>query len=150
MNTPPGFTASHPALRSYAARHGIAPSSFRADGRVTLSFDRRYRIELRPGPDGRIITAARLLYLHELAPATADEVLLRLATAAAGLMREHGPGLCINEQEGSVLLQQLLPATLDVAGLEQALAHFINVLAFWGRTSAREAGAGAGQGGRSH
>ena len=150
MSTSAGFMASHPAVRAYAVRHGIDPSSFRADGRVTLSFDRRYRVQLRPGPDGRIIACARLLYMNELSPATADEVLMQLAKAAAALMRDHGPGLCIDDNEGALLVQQLLPGSLQPAELEEALASFVNVLAFWVRVSAREAGAGAALGGRPH
>lgn len=150
MSTSPGFMASHPAVRAYAVRHGIDPSSFRADGRVTLSFDRRYRVQLRPGPDGRILATARLLYLSDLSPATADEILMQLAKAAAALMREHGPGLCIDHNERALLVQQMLSGSLDAAELEESLAGFVNVLAFWVRVSAREAGADAAPGGRAH
>jgi hypothetical protein len=150
MTTSTGFAASHPAIRAYASSHGVDASSFRQDGRVTLSFDRRYRVQLRPGPDGRVIVSTRLLDLGELSPVTANEVLLRLGMAAGGMLRDHGCGLCIDEQEGSLLLMQLLPASLDLASLEEALAEFVNVQAFWTRLSAREAGIGLAPGRSDH
>ena len=42
------------------------------------------------------------------------------------------------------------PTGSDATELEEALAGFVNVLAFWVRVSAREAGAGSIPGGRAH
>lgn len=134
-----GLAAAHPAVRAYAQRNGIDASAFREDGRITLTIDERYRVQLRAAADGRLALSSLLLDLGQLAGPRVDAILQRLATWAAGMMRDHASALALDEAAQALLLQQELAASSDVAALESELADFVNVLAFWVRTCAREA-----------
>jgi len=65
---------------------------------------------------------------------------LRLASLATGTLREHAPGLCVDEEEQALLLQVQLPATTDAEQLEAQLAQFVNVWAFWRHACLQETG----------
>ena len=125
-----GASAAHPALAGYAQRHGLSLGAFRTDGRLTLRFDRRHRLQIRPAANGRIAFAARLMDLSARA-LDVEQTLLHLAAMGAGLLRDHAAGLCVDEAEQTVVLQQVLPSDADVALLESELAAFVNTLAFW-------------------
>jgi hypothetical protein len=135
-----GAHAAHPTVRSYAATLGLGPAEFRGDGRLVLSVDEQYRVTLRPGPDGRIVMSCGLMDLGAYPVAAADALLVRLGTWAAGLLREHGSGLAIDPGGTRLVLQQILPASCDLASLQAEVEDFINVLSFWSRTCEREAG----------
>lgn len=133
-----GMNAAHPAVRAYAQRNGIDAGAFREDGRVTLTIDERYRVQLRAAADGRLALSSLLLDLGQLPAPRVDATLQRLAIWAAGMMRDHASALAVDEAAQALLLQQELAAGTDVAALESELADFVNVLAFWARTCARE------------
>lgn len=134
-----GLNAAHPAVRAYAQRNGIEAGAFHEDGRLTLTIDDRYRVQLRTAADGRLALSSLLLDLGQLAAPRVDATLQRLAVWAAGMLRDHASALALDEAAQALLLQQELAAGADVAALESELADFVNVLAFWVRTCAREA-----------
>ncbi len=138
--TPTGRDRAHAAVRAYALRHRLDPSAFRSDGRVMLDIDGKLRVMVQPAADNRIALTTRLLNLDTLSREARDPVLLRLATLATGTLREHAPGLCIDEEEQALLLQAQLPATTDADQMETQLAQFVNVWAFWRHACAQEAG----------
>jgi hypothetical protein len=138
-----GQNAAHPAVRAYAQRNGIDASAFREDGRVTLTIDDRFRVQLRAAADGRLALSSLLLDLGQLAAPRVDATLQRLAIWAAGMMRDHASALAVDEGAQALLLQQELAANTDLAALESELADFVNVLAFWVSTCARETAAAA-------
>lgn len=138
--TATGRDRAHAAVRAYALRHRLDASAFRSDGRVALDFDGRYRVTVQPAADNRIALTSRLVSLDTLSREAREQVLVRLVYLATGMMREHAPGLCIDDREESLLLQQLVPSTTDADQLEAQLAQFVNVLAFWNHACAHEAG----------
>lgn len=144
MPSPTGLSAAHPALAAYATRHRLDPAAFRSDGRITLQFDGRYRIQLRPAADGRIAITARLQDLAGRPAAQVEDALQRLAVFGSGLLREHASSLCIDGADDALMLQQVVPASADADLLEAEIAAFVNALSLWTRVCARElAGAAA-------
>lgn len=138
----------HPAVRAYAARHGIPPEAFRSDGRMALTFDEAYRVQVRPAAQGQLALTARLLDLEGWPAPAVDELLLKVCALGCGLARLHAPGLTLDGSTRALQLQQLLPATTSVETLERELGDFVNVLAFWHRICTEEAAraqAGLGQ-----
>ncbi len=135
-----GAQAAHPAVRSYAASLGMPPAEFRADGRLVLVVDDQYRVQMRPGPDGRILMTCALMDLGTLPPDQRDGLLVRLATWATGLMRDHASGLAAEPGASRLVLQQVLPSSCDLPCLEAELEDFINMVSFWSRTCEQEAG----------
>lgn len=142
-----GMQAAHPAVRAYALRHGLGEDDFRSDGRLALTIDERWRIQLQPAPQGCLALTASLVDLDTLPPAALSRLLVELASSVTAMAREHAAGLSIDAGRQQLLLQQSLAAGTDVQQLEAELAGFVNVLAFWGPASARHAGLAAqGQG----
>lgn len=144
MTQATGFQAAHPAVRAYAGRYGLDATSFAADGALALTIDGRYRIHLRPGTSGRLVLAAQLLDLEALRPDACDDALAQLARQAAALVREHPSTLAVHPHDAWLVLQQVLPKSIDADRLEDELADFVNALSFW--TRAAETVSGARQG----
>lgn len=140
MTSATGRDRAHAAVRAYALRHRLGAAAFRSDGRVMLDFDGKCRVMVQPAADNRIALTARLVNLDTLSREARDQVLLRVATLATGTLRDHAPGLCIDDEEQALLLQAQLPATTDADQLETQLAQFVNVMAFWRHACAHEAG----------
>lgn len=140
MTTATGRDRAHAAVRAYGLRHRLDPSGFRSDGRVTLDFDGRYRVMVQPAADNRIALVSYLLSLDSLPREDREQVLVRLAHLATGTLQDHATGLAIDDDEQALVLQQLVPSTTDADQLEEQLAQFVNVLAFWNHACAREAG----------
>ncbi len=138
--TPTGRDRAHAAVRAYALRHRLDPAAFRSDGRVMLDVDGKCRVMVQPAADNRIALTTRLVNLDTLPREAREPVLLRLATLATGTLREHAPGLCVDEEEQALLLQAQLPATTDAEQLEAQLAQFVNVWAFWRHACLQETG----------
>ncbi|QHE85618.1 CesT family type III secretion system chaperone [Hydrogenophaga sp. BPS33] len=127
--------AAHPAVAAYAARQGLGADAFKADGRLTLRFDDRYRVHMQAAPSGRIAITARLLSLGSLG-SKKEDVLMHLSTLAAGLLRDHGSGLCIDTRDQTLQLQAQLAADTNLERLQAELEDFLNALEFWTRTCA--------------
>lgn len=137
----------HPALAAYAAQHRIAaPSPPRADGRLTVRIDNRWRVHMAGKMEGRspgpIVLSARLLDLSESSrpPSTTDDLLVRLATLAAGRLKGHASSLGLDSASQALLLMEVLPASSDLQALQTGLAGFVNALAFWSQAIELESG----------
>jgi len=126
----------HPAVKAYAERHRIDGGAVRSDGRLTLSVDGRYRLHLRTLVDNRIAVTARLLDLS--GRSNTDDLLGRLGSIGAGMLRDHASTLCLDERDQALLLQEVLVPATDAAQLESAIAGFLNALGFWSRICASE------------
>ena len=137
-STPSGWAAAPPVMRDYARRHGLEPVAFRSDGGVTITFDDRYRVQVRPLGEGRQGLSSLLLDLGAEPPARVDELLARLARYAAGALRSDASGLALDASGQLLVLQQSLPPAIDLPRFEIELAEFVNALAFWTRTAAQE------------
>lgn len=138
MTSANGLAAAHPAIAAYASAQGMDSSAFRADGRLTLRVDGRYRVHLRRVANGRICASSRLLDLDDRGAAATEELLLRLCALSAGLLRDHAAGLCIDETDQSLQLQLQLPASTTLQQLELEMEGYLNALEFWTRACARE------------
>ena len=129
----------HPALLAYAIRHRIAANDPpRSDGRLTVRVDGRWRVHLTGTVEGRtlsrIVLSARLLDLTgQLHQRSTDELLVRLATLAAGRLKSDASGLSLDQKNQTLLLIEALPASSDLEAVETGLADFVNTLVFWGR-----------------
>jgi hypothetical protein len=127
------------ALRAYMNVHGIEPGALLQDGRLALTFDGRWRVQVRPMPDGRLLILALVHDLGTLPEIRADEMLARLGHYASGVIRDHRSTLAMEEGGRRLMLQEVVPADLTLPQLEESLGDFLNVLAFWSRTSQMEA-----------
>ena len=135
MKSGQGITSAHPAIVAYAKQQGLGPAAFKSNGRLTVRFDDRYRVHLQPVASGRIAITTRLLDLASLGKRK-DEVLGRLSTLAAGLLRDHMASLCIDPSDQTLQLQAQLETDTDAARLQVELEDFLNSLEFWTRTCA--------------
>lgn len=127
-----------PVVRAFVERQRIPREALRSDGRLVLTIDRRWRVHIVSAPHHRVALQAELMGLPDRGDRRLDDLLLRLATAAAGLMQQHASTLCIDRSRQALVLQQQLPADADPRRLREALADFANALAFWSRLCAGE------------
>ncbi len=131
---------AHAAILAFMTRRGIPAKDLRSDGRLTLTFDQKYRVHLHSASHKRVALTAQLLSLGgRYYDAVTDEVLERLTGLSAGLLQQHASSLCLDERAKSLLLQQTLPADASAETVEAALADFVNVLPFWASACAHEA-----------
>lgn len=128
-----------PPVRAFVQRHRIPSASIRPDGRVVLSIDQHYRVQLIPAPHNRVAIQHELLALPDQESRAFDDLLLRLAKAACGLLQQHASTLSIDRRRQALVLQQTVEASADLAALEGALADFTNTLPFWGHLCRAEA-----------
>lgn len=135
----PPLVQQHPVLLAYATRHRIAANNPpRSDGRLTVRVDGRWRVHLTGTVEGRtpsrIVLSARLLDLAgQLHQRSTDDLLVRLATLAAGRLKSDASGLSLDQSNQALLLMEAMPASSDLEAVETGLADFVNALAFWGR-----------------
>ena len=138
--THPVQSQQHPALRAYASRYRIAADNPpRSDGRLTVRVDGRWRVHLSGVAEGRapgqIVLSARLLDLSgQLSQPLVGDLLVRLASLAAGRLKSDASSLSLDPVNQALLLLEVLPANSDLEAVETGLADFVNALAFWGRT----------------
>jgi hypothetical protein len=125
------LAALPPVVRAFVQRHRIPKEAVRAGGRVVLTVDQRHRVHVMPAPHQRIALQAELLPLPEQPTNRLEATLLRLSRAAAGLLQQHASTLSIDQQRQALVLQQCVAAGADLPALEDALADFVNALAFW-------------------
>ena len=129
-------TTASPALRDFMARRHLPASSMRSDGGLSLTIDGRYRVRLRPASDGRLALSARVTPLPDGRDGPETERLLeRLMNHGAGLLREYASTLCLDTDDDSLQLQQLLAPDLSGAQIDADVAEFINVLQYWTRSA---------------
>ncbi len=130
----------NPALLGFMARNALPVGDLRSDGRLTLTLDGKYRVQVHPaGPNRLALTADLLSLAGRSEERGADAALERLMGMNAGLLREHAATLVLDARRQELMLQQSFAATAAEA-VEQALAEFVNVLPFWKSVCAAEAG----------
>ena len=139
------LAALPPVVRAFIQRHRIPVHSVRADGRVVLSVDQRYRVHVLPAPHNRVALQSELLPLPEHPDRHTDDIMLRLAKTACGLLQRHASTLAIDRKRQALVLQQTLAAGADLQALQDALADFSNALAFWSRICRTETAALRGE-----
>jgi hypothetical protein len=137
MANPELLSTLAPALRAFVARHALPDDAIRASGRLLLRIE-QHRMQVVPAPHQRLALGAELLPLAPTPYPAENELLLRLSRTAAGLLQQHAATLCIDDAREALVLQQLLPAAVDYAGLERGLGEFANALAFWHRVCEAE------------
>lgn len=130
-----------PALQAYVSRHALDASAFRSDGSLSLLFDDRYPVSLRPLSGERFAMLSPLLYLDGLTESTRDELLVRVMRYAAATVRDHACALVIEPSPLRLLLQGVCVLLEGgVSRLEEELAEFVDALAFWHAVCRKEAG----------
>ncbi len=128
-----------PVLRAYISAHGIDSRSVLSDGRLALQFDNRWRVQVRPLGDERLLLSAVLLDVSRLSSVQREELLLPLAAYALGVIRDHASALALDLPAGRLMLQQQVPSDVNLAQLESALGDFVNLLSFWSGSTRMEA-----------
>lgn len=125
----------HPAIRTFMARHAISADALRQDGRLMLTIDGAYRVQVRRAADGGLALQAKVMTLPGNENSReAGQALERLLNLGAGMLREHSSTLCFETHGQSLQLQQALPADTNGEQLDNGLAEFTNALQFWVRT----------------
>lgn len=127
----PSLALLPPVVRAFVQQQRLPAEAVRGGGRVVLTIDQRFRVHLVPASHHRVALQCELLALPERPDRPMQDLLMRLAKAAAGLMQRHASGLAIDERRRALVLQQQLPADAGVHALQQALAEFTNTLVFW-------------------
>ena len=126
-------------LRAYMVAHHVAPGSVLPDGRLGLSFDGRWRVQVRPLSDGRLLLSAAVLDVADRTGPAREELLVALAGYATGLMRDHESALALDAAAGRLMLHQQVAADASLFQLESALGDFVNMLSFWTGSARMEA-----------
>ncbi len=138
MNPHPSPTRSS-VLKSYMVAHRVDPAALRSDGRLVLTFDAKWRVQVRPLADGRFQVSAAILDVSRLDEPLLDDLLLRLCGLAAGVIRDHHGALALDAAAGRLLLHATIAADAALHQFEAALADFVNTLAFWSASARAEA-----------
>ena len=120
-----------PLVRTFMQRNHLPDDAIRADGRVVLTVDDRYRVHIFPAPFARIALQAELLALPEHPDSLFDDLLLGLANTGAGMLGTSASTLCIDRKRQAVALQQSVALNANQETLQEAMADFVNALAFW-------------------
>lgn len=134
------LAALPPVVRAFVQTHRIPPEAIRTEGRLVLTMDQRWRVQVLPAPQQRVALQAELITVPETPDSRTDDTLLRLCRMAAALLKEHASTLCIDARRQVLVLQQTVPQASDVGTLEDALADFGNALSFWSRLCRTELG----------
>ncbi|KAB0614669.1 CesT family type III secretion system chaperone [Castellaniella defragrans] len=132
MNVP-----SHPLIADYAARHGMA-DGVRADGRLTVLIDDKYRVHLRGARNGWLAISARLRTLPPAGLAR-DRFFDEIGRQAAGMLSRYPSACVVDPDEDALWLQQMVRPDTEAAGVDEAVGRFANALSFWTGTARRAA-----------
>jgi hypothetical protein len=131
--------APHAAVQSFIARNSLSSDDVRADGRLSLTLDGKFRVHLHSAGPAWVALTTDLMALSKFGrDADADDVLERLMNMSAGLLRGHSSALVMDARRGTLMLQLSVPANASGDELENALAEFVNVLPFWQSACAEE------------
>jgi hypothetical protein len=135
----PGHQLAHPAVQAFMARNGISQQDLRSDGRLSLTLDQKYRVQVHSTSHNRVALSSELLSLAgRYDDRVTGDALERLMALGAGMLQQHASTLCVDDRRQALTLQQTLPASADGAGVELAIAEFVNVLPFWLNACASE------------
>ena len=112
--------------------HGMASGALRRDGRLTLTFEDRYRVHLEQTRGRRLAVFATVLDLADrLEKQEVDRMMQTLATRGTGLLQTRASTLSLDSARQRLLLQQTLPVDIGLERLEFELAEFVAALSFW-------------------
>ncbi|CDM23310.1 hypothetical protein BN940_04181 [Castellaniella defragrans 65Phen] len=132
MNIP-----SHPLIADYAARLGVS-DGVRADGRLTVLVDDKYRVHLQGARNGWLAISARLCTLPPDGLAR-ERFLSEIGRQAAGMLSRHASACVVDPDEDALWLQQMVRPDADTGDVEEAVGRFANALSFWTGTARRAA-----------
>ncbi|MDR4126532.1 CesT family type III secretion system chaperone [Yanghanlia caeni] len=119
----------HPLVADYATRHGLS-EGMRADGRLTILIDDKYRVHLQGAHNGWLVIYARLCSLPSSGRARED-FLADIGRQAAGMLNRHASACVIDPAEDGLWLQQMLRPDTDALGVDEAVGDFANALSYW-------------------
>ena len=119
----------HPLVADYAARHDI-PDGVRADGRLTVLIDDKYRVHLLGARNGWLAITARLCTLPPAGLAR-ERFLVEIGRQAAGMLSRHAAACVVDPDEDALWLQQMVRPDADGIGVDEAVGDFANALSFW-------------------
>lgn len=126
-----GPSLAPPCLRSYMMAHGIDPRELIGDGWLGLTFDGRWRVQLRVMPDQRLMLSAVLMDVSRVRHEHLEDLLVALAQYAVGVMQNYEGGLALDTGAGRLSLHQTVPSDATLEQLETSLADFITLRSFW-------------------
>lgn len=125
------------ALRAYAERYRVEPSSFRADGGLVLNFDNAYRVEVRVMGDSALGFFCSLVEFPDLPSLDAQrETLMELGRSALAMLRTFSCSLTLAPLGGALLLVQRVERRDDVdevGQIEREMNNFLIALRQWRR-----------------
>ncbi len=124
MNVP-----SHPLIADYAARHGI-PDGVRADGRLTVLIDDKYRVHLQGARNGWLAISARLCTLPPDGLGR-ERFFAEIGRQAAGMLSRQPSACVVDPDEDALWLQRMVRPDTDAVGVDEAVGGFANALSFW-------------------
>ncbi|MDK2123505.1 CesT family type III secretion system chaperone [Parachitinimonas caeni] len=122
------MTQVHPTVREFLTRQGL-PIEPRADGRIVLTIDQRYRIACTPAA-GDLLLETRIGNLP-LDAKRKDEVIDRIMQLSGSRLNEHADGPVLQDDQSTVALQRHVPRTVTLFEFERALGEFANGAAYW-------------------
>lgn len=126
-----GLATLPPALRSYLLAHQLDARAFVAEGCLGLTFDGRWRVQVRVLADRRLMLSALLMDVSQIRDEALEDLLMALGSYAVGLMRTYAGGLALDTAARRLLLQQAISAEASLEELETHLGDFITQLSFW-------------------
>jgi len=127
----------YPLISGYAARHGI-PQALRADGRVTLIIDGKYRVHLAPSRNGWVAIIARLCALPPEGVGR-ERFLTEIGKQAAGMLSKQASACVVDPAGESLCLQQMVRPDSSEIEMDEAVGQFANALSFWTGAARRAA-----------
>ncbi len=120
---------SHPLIADYAARHDIS-DGVRADGRLTIRIDEKYRVHLLGARNGWLAISARLCSLPPDGPGR-ERFFAEIGRHATGMLSSHPSTCVVDPAQDALWLQQMVRPDTDAVGLDEAVGDFANALSFW-------------------
>ena len=120
---------SHSLIADYAARHGLS-GGVRADGRLTILIDDKYRVHLLGARNGWLAISARLCSLPPGGLAR-ERFLAEIGRKAAGMLSNQASACVIDPDEDALWLQQMVRGDVDAVAVDEAVGQFANALSFW-------------------
>ena len=122
--------AIHPLVASYARRNQIKLDNERLDGRVTLTFDSRYRVHMYPINDSKLALEMRIMTLSD-DHRKREEQLEKMLGMMAVHIRNHASACVFDSEANTLLLQQVIEPNIEDRDFDEALSDFLNMASFW-------------------
>lgn len=127
-----GFDSSSPGkkiLNAYFASLNIE-RAVDASARVTLVFEKRYRVHFVEATDGRVLIESRIIDLPEKG-VRRDSVLMEVGKLAWVSASRHEACCAVDENDYAVWLQMLCAPDDKTKEFARKVDVFVDLLAFW-------------------